>query len=127
MTDDAPAPKSAARAITRHRFRGKAAASSLIMAPLILPEIIIAIALLVVLLSIGMQLSLFTVILGHLLNSNGFIESEITVTRLGAEHFYVLSAAVARIVGAVGSLTSTVRRGLPRPDRIRQSPRGRRR
>ncbi|MCB0056926.1 MAG: ABC transporter permease [Caldilineaceae bacterium] len=57
----------AARAVTRHSFRGMGVASGLIMAPLILPEIIIAIALLVVLLSIGMQLSLFTVILGHLL------------------------------------------------------------
>jgi dimethylglycine dehydrogenase len=37
------------------------------------------------------------IILGHLLNANGFIESEITVTRLGAEHFYVLSAAVAQL------------------------------
>ena len=36
------------------------------------------------------------VILGHLLNDNGFIESEITVTRLGPEHFYVLSAAAAQ-------------------------------
>ena len=36
------------------------------------------------------------VILGHLLNENGFIESEITVTRLGPEHFYVLSAAAAQ-------------------------------
>ncbi len=37
------------------------------------------------------------IILGHLLNDNGFIESEITVTRLGADHFYVLSAAVAQL------------------------------
>ena len=37
------------------------------------------------------------VILGHLLNANGFIESEITVTRLGPQHFYVLSAAVAQL------------------------------
>jgi dimethylglycine dehydrogenase len=37
------------------------------------------------------------IILGHLLNANGFIESEITVTRLGPEHFYVLSAAVAQL------------------------------
>ena len=36
------------------------------------------------------------IILGHLLNANGFIESEITVTRLAADHFYVLSAAVAQ-------------------------------
>ncbi|MGB9142191.1 MAG: FAD-dependent oxidoreductase [Aestuariivirga sp.] len=37
------------------------------------------------------------IILGHLLNANGFIESEITVTRLGPEDFYVLSAAVAQL------------------------------
>ncbi len=38
-----------------------------------------------------------SIILGHLLNANGFIESEITITRLSAEHFYVLSAAVAQL------------------------------
>jgi len=37
------------------------------------------------------------IVLGHLLNDNGFIESEITITRLGAEHFYVLSAAAAQL------------------------------
>lgn len=37
------------------------------------------------------------VILGHLLNANGFVESEITVTRLGAELCYVLSAAAAEL------------------------------
>jgi dimethylglycine dehydrogenase len=37
------------------------------------------------------------IILGHLLNENGFIESEITVTRLATDHFYVLSAAVAQL------------------------------
>jgi dimethylglycine dehydrogenase len=37
------------------------------------------------------------IILGHLLNENGFIESEITVTRLAQDHFYVLSAAVAQL------------------------------
>ena len=37
------------------------------------------------------------IMLGHLLNANGFIESEITVTRLAAGHYYVLSAAVAQL------------------------------
>jgi dimethylglycine dehydrogenase len=37
------------------------------------------------------------IILGHLLNDNGFIESEITVTRLGDDRFYVLSAAAAQL------------------------------
>jgi dimethylglycine dehydrogenase len=36
------------------------------------------------------------IMLGHLLNVNGFIESELTVTRLAADHYYVLSAAVAQ-------------------------------
>ena len=35
--------------------------------------------------------------LAHLLNPAGFIESELTVTRLGFEHFYVLSAAAAQL------------------------------
>jgi dimethylglycine dehydrogenase len=37
------------------------------------------------------------IILGHLLNDSGFIESEITVTRLADDKFYVLSAAVAQL------------------------------
>ena len=36
------------------------------------------------------------IVLAHLLNENGYIESELTVTRLTADHFYVLSAAVAQ-------------------------------
>ena len=39
----------------------------LIMLPLVLPEIIVAMSLLVVLLAIGVKLSIFTVILGHTL------------------------------------------------------------
>lgn len=57
----------AARAITRYRFPGQRAASGLIMAPLVLPEIIVAISLLIVLLQMGLSLSLFTVVLGHVL------------------------------------------------------------
>jgi dimethylglycine dehydrogenase len=37
------------------------------------------------------------IVLGYLLTPGGFIESEITVTRLGPQHFYVLSAAVAEL------------------------------
>lgn len=57
----------AARAITRYRFRGQRPMSMLIMTPLVLPEIIVAISLLLVLLSAGMSLSLVTVTLGHVL------------------------------------------------------------
>ncbi|MGE0500829.1 MAG: ABC transporter permease [Rhizobiaceae bacterium] len=57
----------AARALTRYRFPGKTAVNGLIMAPLVLPEIIVAVSLLLVLLSLGMPLSLVTVALGHVL------------------------------------------------------------
>jgi spermidine/putrescine transport system permease protein len=57
----------AARAITRYRFAGKRPMSAVIMAPLLLPEIIIASSLLLVLLQFGLGLSLVTVIVGHVL------------------------------------------------------------
>lgn len=57
----------AARATTRYQFPGKATAMGLIMAPLVMPEIIISMSLLAVLLSVGVPQSLYTVIIGHTL------------------------------------------------------------
>lgn len=57
----------AARAMTRYRFRGQRPMNGVIMAPLVLPEIIVAVALLLVLLRLGLELSLLTVVLGHVL------------------------------------------------------------
>lgn len=57
----------AARSGTRYSYPGKAGVMGLIMLPLVLPEIIVAVSLLVVLLGMGVQLSIFTVILGHVL------------------------------------------------------------
>ena len=57
----------ASRASTRYRFPGKAPIMGMIMLPLVLPEIILAVAILAVLLGLGVPLSLFTVILGHVL------------------------------------------------------------
>jgi spermidine/putrescine transport system permease protein len=57
----------AARASVRYAFPGKAPIMGLIMLPLVLPEMIVAMALLVILLSINIPLSLFTVILGQVL------------------------------------------------------------
>ena len=37
-----------------------------------------------------------SITLSHLLNDNGFIESEMTITRLADDHFYALSAAAAQ-------------------------------
>ncbi|MFD1882453.1 ABC transporter permease [Paracoccus pacificus] len=57
----------AARASTRYKFPFKGGIMGLIMLPLVLPEIIVSVSLLVVLLGIGIPLSIFTVILGHVL------------------------------------------------------------
>ncbi|MFN3938059.1 MAG: ABC transporter permease [Gemmobacter sp.] len=57
----------AARATTRYRFPGKGPITGLVMLPIVLPEIIVAVSLLIVLLAIGVPLSIFTVILGHVL------------------------------------------------------------
>ena len=58
----------AARAATRYRFPGKGGIMGLIMLPLVLPEIIVAVSLLVVLVQIvGVDLSRWTVIAAHTL------------------------------------------------------------
>ena len=55
----------AARAVTRYKFRGQQPALGLIMAPLFLPEIIVAVSLLLIILQAGIPLSLLTVIIGQ--------------------------------------------------------------
>ncbi|MBF9033763.1 ABC transporter permease subunit [Rhodobacterales bacterium HKCCE2091] len=57
----------AARAGARFRFPGKGGILGFIMLPLVLPEIIVAISLLVVLLQLGLSLSIWTVVAGHVL------------------------------------------------------------
>jgi spermidine/putrescine transport system permease protein len=57
----------AARASTRFRFPGKGPVMGLIMLPLVLPEMIVAMSLLVMLLAVGIPLSILTVIMGHVL------------------------------------------------------------
>ena len=56
-----------ARAVTRYDFFGKPAIASFVMLPLVLPEIIVAISLLVVLIQLGFSLSLVSVAMGHIL------------------------------------------------------------
>ncbi len=68
----------AARASVRYRFPGKGPIMGLIMLPLVLPEMIVAMALLVVLLSIGIPLSLFTVIVGQVLICTPFAVAILT-------------------------------------------------
>ncbi len=58
----------AARASSRYRFPLKGGILGLIMVPLVLPEIIVGVALLVMVVSLmGLSLSLWTVVLGHTL------------------------------------------------------------
>lgn len=68
----------AARASVRYRFPGKGPILGMVMLPLVLPEMIVAMALLVVLLSMGIPLSLFTVILGQVLICTPFAVAILT-------------------------------------------------
>ena len=57
----------AARAAARYEFLGKRPIMSFLMLPLVLPEIIVGVSLLIVLIQLGIQLNVWTVILGHIL------------------------------------------------------------
>ena len=61
-----------AKALTRYRIRGQKPVVSVIMLPLVIPGIILGVALLILLNRIGIQLSLYTVTLGHILISVPF-------------------------------------------------------
>ncbi len=56
----------AAKAVTRYRMPGKTPVVSFIMAPLVVPGIIVGIALLVIATTVGVELSLFTIAIAHL-------------------------------------------------------------
>jgi spermidine/putrescine transport system permease protein len=56
-----------ALAIVRRNFPGRDALSTILMAPLVLPEIVIAVAFLVFMVVINVRLGFFTLIVGHIL------------------------------------------------------------
>ena len=68
----------AARATTRYSFPGMGTAAGLIMLPMVLPEMIMSMSLLVVFLAIGMPLTIFTIILGHVLICTPFAVAILT-------------------------------------------------
>jgi spermidine/putrescine transport system permease protein len=68
----------AARASTRFRFPGKGPIIALVMLPLVLPEMILAMSLLVAFLSVGVSLSILTVIVGHVLITTPFAVAILT-------------------------------------------------
>ena len=58
----------AAKAVTRYRFAGQKPLVGVIMLPLVVPEIILAVALLIIIVRVlGISLSLYTVTIGHIL------------------------------------------------------------
>ena len=57
----------AAKALTQKRFLGKTVIAGLISAPVVMPEVIVGLAMLIILVqALGLQLSLITVTLGHI-------------------------------------------------------------
>ena len=56
-----------ARATSRYDFFGKKPTLSFLLVPLVIPELIIGVALLIVLVQLGLSLNLWTVVLGHTL------------------------------------------------------------
>ncbi|MEE9387028.1 MAG: ABC transporter permease [Paracoccaceae bacterium] len=56
-----------ARAWARHSFYGKTPILGFIMLPMLLPEIIVGVSLLIVIVQAGLELSLWTIVLGHVL------------------------------------------------------------
>lgn len=61
-----------ALAIVRRRFVGRDALSTLLLAPMVLPEIVMAVALLVFMVALNVTLGYFTMIVGHVLISVPF-------------------------------------------------------
>jgi|SRR5581483_6808987 len=55
----------ASTAIARRRFRGKAALSALLLSPLVIPYVVFGVSLLLLFHTLGVQRSLLTVVIGH--------------------------------------------------------------
>jgi spermidine/putrescine transport system permease protein len=62
-----------ALALSRHRFRGRRAVESLLYVPLVTPEIVVGISLLVLFAAIGVRLGLTTIVLAHVAFSISFV------------------------------------------------------
>jgi spermidine/putrescine transport system permease protein len=56
-------------ALTRRRFRGKAAVSALLLSPLVIPYVVFGISLLLLFHTLGVPRSLLTVVIGHMVIS----------------------------------------------------------
>jgi spermidine/putrescine transport system permease protein len=56
----------AAIALVRHRFRGQGPVSALLLSPLVIPYVVFGLALLLLFHTVGIQRSIFTVVIGHI-------------------------------------------------------------
>jgi spermidine/putrescine transport system permease protein len=59
----------AAKALTRRRFHGRAAVSSLLLSPLVVPYVVLGISLLLLFHTLGVPRSILTVVIGHVVIS----------------------------------------------------------
>jgi spermidine/putrescine transport system permease protein len=59
----------AAKALSRRRFRGKAAVSALLLSPLVIPYVVLGISLLLLFHTLGVPRSVLTVVIGHVVIS----------------------------------------------------------
>ena len=78
----------AARASTRYRFPWKKGVMGFVMLPLVLPEIIVGVSLLVVILQLGLNLSLWSIILGHVLICTPFCIAILSASFQGLDRSY---------------------------------------
>jgi len=62
-----------ALALARHRFRGRTALESLLYVPLVTPEIVVGISLLVLFAAMGLRLGIATIVLAHVAFSISFV------------------------------------------------------
>ena len=62
-----------ALALSRHRFRGRRAVESLLYVPLVTPEIVVGISLLVLFAALGVRLGIATIVVAHVAFSVSFV------------------------------------------------------
>lgn len=62
-----------ALALSRHRFRGRTTLESLLYVPLVTPEIVVGISLLVLFAALGVRLGIVTIVLAHVAFSISFV------------------------------------------------------
>ncbi|HZF16022.1 MAG TPA: ABC transporter permease [Steroidobacteraceae bacterium] len=92
--------------LSRFRFRGESFLFSLAMLPLVVPAVVLAVALLVLFLAVGMDRSLWTVAIGHTVVALPFVVLIVTARLAGFDRDLEdaamdLGATYARVIGLI--------------------------